>query len=127
MNDFFSSIPWNVVCPDVRVYTTHYALEDCIGLLDRKNVYDTFEYKFYWDNAYFILFDEPLIPRTLDLRFCKGSVFELEFEQQENRTRFVVRFHHVEGQANGIPYISQSHLDQFFRIKLDAKPWWPEY
>ena len=91
-------------------------------MLGRKNVHDTFEYKFYWENAYFILFDEPLIPRTLDLLFCKGSVFSIEFEQQENRTRFVVRFHHVEGQANGTPYISQSHRDQFFRIKLDAKP-----
>ena len=80
MKNLFPDIPWRVVCPDVRAYTTHYAFEDCIGLLCRKNVYDTFEYTFFWKNGYFIRFDEPQIPRTLDMRFCKGSVFSMEFE-----------------------------------------------
>lgn len=126
MKNLFSDIPWRVVCPDVRAYTTHYAFEDCIGLLCRKNVYDIFEYTFFWKDGYFIRFDEPRIPRTLDMRFCKGSVFSMEFERLENGTRFLVRFHHVQGREDGVAYISQTHLDQFFEVKLDAKPCWPK-
>lgn len=28
------------------VYYTHFSVEDCIGLLSRKNIYDVFEYSF---------------------------------------------------------------------------------
>lgn len=28
------------------IYQTHYSVEDCIGLLSRKNIYDVFEYLF---------------------------------------------------------------------------------
>lgn len=28
------------------IYNTHYSIEDCIGLLSRKNIYDVFEYLF---------------------------------------------------------------------------------
>lgn len=126
MKGFFQGLVRNVLCPHVRAYTTHYSFEDCIGLLCRRNVYDAFEYKLFWKEGYFIQFNEPLLPRTLDMRFCKGSVYSIEFERREGATRFVVRFHHIVWLPDGAPAISQALLDSFFRIKLDAKPWWPE-
>lgn len=127
MKGFFQGLVRNGICPHVRAYATHYSFEDCVGLLCRKNAYDTFEYRFFWREAYFIQLNEPLIPRTLDMRFCKGSVYLIEFERRESGTRFVVRFDHITWLPDGGPYISQTLLDSFFRTKLDAKPCWPEY
>ncbi len=121
------NIPFCVVCPDVRAYTTHFSPEDCVSLLSRKNVYDCFEYEFAQDGgANTITFGAPLIPRELSLRFCLGIVFSIEFERQSNRTRFVIRFLRVENRPELGAHMSMEHLDQFFRIKLNAKPWYPE-
>ena len=55
-----------------------------------------------------------------------GQRFSIEFERQPNRTRFVIRFLRVENRPELGAHMSMEHLDQFFRIKLDAKPWYPE-
>lgn len=92
-----------------------------------ENVYDCFEYEFAQDGgANTITLGTPLIPRELSLRFCLGSVFSIEFERQPNWTRFVIRFLRVENRPELGAHMSMEHLDQFFRIKLNAKPWYPE-
>lgn len=64
------------------VYYTNYSVEDCIGLLSRKNIYDVFEYLFEMKTESLgrIIFNQ------CNKHFWNGhySVYQIEFRRNKN-------------------------------------------
>ena len=99
------------------VYYTDYSLEDCIGLLSRKNIYDVFEYSFemktdnageitfircnkhLWNNIFYPVF-------MIKFRKSKKTIIELVFI---NESPFLI------GSTAPLKWISE-----FMKQKLDA-------
>ena len=119
-----------VLCPDTRTYITKWSIEDCVMFLGRKNIYDTYEFEFKETaGSYYIIFGRRKGISTLDVRTCAGSVYSISFETWRERTKFTVKYDHIEENMYGLdaPLIDYSSLDQFFCQKLDAEKFFPEF
>lgn len=98
------------------IYYTNYSIEDCIGLLSRKNIYDVFEYSFemktkisgeitftgcnkHWWGG-------PTVIYAIEFRKSKKTIITIEFI----RAPFFLP----------MPNIPQSWITEFMKQKLDA-------
>ena len=98
------------------VYYTKYSIEDCIGLLLRKNVYDVFEYSFEMKTESLgeIAFE------SCNKHFWHGgrSVYQMEFRRCKN-TVINVEFI-MEGIFLPFSTIPPAWISEFMEQKLDA-------
>lgn len=74
-------------------YYTDYSIEDCIGLLSRKNIYDVFEYSFEmktetageitftWCNKH--IWRGPVAVYAVELKKSKKTMIDIEFIRAE--------------------------------------------
>ncbi|MCH5258799.1 MAG: hypothetical protein J1F18_03545 [Lachnospiraceae bacterium] len=96
-------------------YYTDYSIEDCIGLLSRKNIYDVFEYSFEMktETAGKIRFihcnKHPLLGRA----FIK-AVYTIEFKKS-NKTII-----DIELAYGALSILPQKWITEFMEQKLDA-------
>lgn len=98
------------------VYYTNYSVDDCIGLLSRKNVYDVFEYSFEMKT-------ESLGEIALEhcnKHFWHGgrSIYQIEFRRNES-TVINVEFI-MEGIFLPFSTIPPAWIAEFMKQKLDA-------
>ena len=109
----------------VRKYKTNWSVMDCIGFLQRKNVYDVQHYDFYTaHNNYYIRFKGvakilgsyvPDIDDSMDITYINFE-YIVTFEEIDNETIISVR-----AQSRDYdPHISEQDMDEFFFKKLDA-------
>ncbi len=98
------------------VYYTNYSVEDCIGLLSRKNVYDVFEYSFEMktESVGEIAF------KRCNKHLWHGcqSVYQIEFRRSKN-TVINIEFL-LEGIFLPFSTISPAWITEFMEQKLDA-------
>ena len=66
------------------IYCTHYSIEDCIGLLSRKNTYDVFEYSFEMKTE--TMGEITFIRCNKHLWNGLRSLYQIEFESDETTT-----------------------------------------
>lgn len=98
------------------VYYTNHSVEDCIGLLSRKNVYDVFEYLFEMKT-------ESLGRITFihcNKHFWNGyqSVYQIEFRRSKNT---VINIEFIkEGLFLPVSTIQPAWMAEFMKQKLDA-------
>ena len=98
------------------VYYTNYSVEDCIGLLSRKNVYDVFEYSFEMKTE---SVGEIAFERCNKHLWHGGrSVYQIEFRRNEN-TVINIEFL-MEGIFLPFSTISPAWITEFMEQKLDA-------
>lgn len=97
-------------------YTTDYSIEDCMGILARKNIYDVFEYSYEkkTDNAIEIIIKECNTHLCNNPRTC----YEITFEK-EVKTIIKVIFI-SEWYILKVPIIPKKWMDEFMKQKLDA-------
>lgn len=106
-------------------YRTQWTPKDCVGFLERKNIYDTLRYDFYPSgNAHCILFKgftklasmyQPDIDVSIDILFIP-FVYTLRFQETDGGT--IVFLQPPSRQEN--IRISEEMIDAFFLKKLDA-------
>ena len=108
-----------------RSYTTKWSVDDCIAFLNRKNIYDLFEFDFECKAGQYYITFRTLWPQEAYRHYHPSSVYSISFEQQDGLTCFTVRFEHTEGFMSDTPFVLTEHMDQFFRKKLDAQKKWP--
>lgn len=98
------------------VYYTNYSVEDCIGLLSRKNIYDVFEYLFEMQTESL----GRIIFNSCNKHFWNGhySVYQIEFKRSKNT---VINIEFIkEGIFLPFSTILPTWIDEFMEQKLDA-------
>ena len=106
-------------------YRTQWTPKDCVGFLERKNIYDTLRYDFYPSgNAHCILFKgftklasmyQPDIDVSIDILFIP-FVYTLRFQETDGGT--IVFLQSPSRQENTC--VSEEMIDAFFLKELDA-------
>lgn len=98
------------------VYYTDYSVEDCIGLLSRKNIYDVFDYSFEMKTE---SLGEIAFVRC-NKHFWHGgrSVYQIEF-RRDKRTVINIEFV-IEGIFFPFSTIPPAWITEFMLQKLDA-------
>ena len=99
-------------------YSTKYSIEDCIAILERKNIYDVFEYSFErktYNTA-------ELVVIKCNTHLCRNirTVYKIEFIEDKH-TILLGRFIN-ESYVFSRPFIFQEWMDEFMKKKLDATP-----
>lgn len=97
-------------------YITNYSIEDCMGILARKNIYDVFEYS-YEKKADDIL---EIVIKECNTHLCNNprTCYEITFEKGE---RIIINVMFVsEWYALKIPIIPKKWMDEFMKQKLEA-------
>ena len=96
-------------------YYTDYSIEDCIGLLSRKNIYDVFEYsfemktetsgkiRFIYSNKHRLLVGAPI-----------KAIYAIEFKKS-NKTII-----DIEPADECFSILPQKYITEFMQQKLDA-------
>ncbi len=101
-----------------RTYSTAYSVDDCIGLLSRKNIYDVLLYSFRQekeDTWELVVMGHNKFTR-LQMKVCHQVVFE-----ENGNTK--IRIKNLSGEkTNPYSYIPQWWMDEFMEQKLDALP-----
>lgn len=98
------------------VFCTNYSIEDCIGLLSRKNIYDVFEYLFEMKSE---LTGEIAFEKCNKHYWHGGrSVYQINFSRNES-TIINVEFV-VEGIFLPFSTIPPIWIAEFMKQKLDA-------
>ena len=98
-------------------YITDYSIEDCMGLLARKKIYDVYEYS-YEKKADDIL---EIMIKECNTHLCNNprTCYEITFEKGD-KTIINVMFV-SEWYALKVPIIQKKWMDEFMKQKLDAK------
>lgn len=101
-----------------RTYSTAYSVDDCIGLLSRKNIYDVLLYSFRQekeDTWELVVMGHNKFTR-LQMKVCHQVVFG-----ENGNTK--IRIKNLSGEKiNPYSYIPQWWMDEFMEQKLDALP-----
>lgn len=98
------------------VFCTNYSIEDCIGLLSRKNTYDVFEYLFEMRSE---LTGEIAFEKCNKHCWHGGrSVYQISFSRND-RTIINVEFV-IEGIFLPFSTIPPTWISEFMKQKLDA-------
>lgn len=126
------------VCVPSHQYWTDYSVDDCIGLLSRKNIYDTMQYLFEQtaENAgeldlrcmrnymlrgvrRFIYSDYSY---TDSMVMSRGDLYRIWLEEENGRTYIHMELIHGVCYLD-LPYYPKTTVDQFMEQKLSAKPY----
>lgn len=111
-----------------RKYRTEWSIENCIGFLQRKNIYDVFLYEFYMVNGEWCIQFKWVTKRfggympDIDLYMdvlAWHTVYILNFEENDGSTIMSVQVNKNEKEN---PYMNKYEMDKFFTKKLDATP-----
>ncbi len=101
-----------------RTYSTAYSVDDCIGLLSRKNIYDVLLYSFRLekkDAGELVVIGHNKFTR-LQMKVCHQVVFG-----ENGSTKISIK--NLSGEkTNPYSYIPQWWMDEFMEQKLDALP-----
>lgn len=101
-----------------RTYSTAYSVDDCIGLLSRKNIYDVLLYSFRLekkDAGELVVTGHNKFTR-LQMKVCHQVVFG-----ENGSTKISIK--NLSGEkTNPYSYIPQWWMDEFMEQKLDALP-----
>lgn len=97
-------------------YYSSYSIEDCIGLISRKNIYDVFDYEFNMksEEAGEIVFIQ------CNNHYWHGdrSVYKIEFKRSHNT---IININFIkEGLFLPFSTISPAWIDEFMKQKFDA-------
>ncbi len=101
-----------------RTYSTDYSVDDCIGLLSRKNIYDVLRYSFRLekeDTGELVITGHNKYSR-LQMKVCHQVVFG-----ENGNTEIRIKNRSGE-KTNPYSYIPQWWMDEFMEQKLDALP-----
>ena len=101
-----------------RTYSTAYSVDDCIGLLSRKNMYDVLRYSFRQDkeNTAVLTVTEHVRYTCPQIKVCHKMVFEESGNTKISITNLPC------SKPVPFPYIPQWWMDEFMAQKLDALP-----
>lgn len=98
------------------IYCTHYSIEDCIGLLSRKNTYDVFEYSFEMKTE--TMGEITFIRCNKHLWNGLRSLYQIEFESDETTT---IRMEFIrEGSVFPFSTLFPEWINEFMEQKLSA-------
>ena len=98
------------------VYYTKYSVEDCIGLLSRKNIYDVFDYSFEMKTE--SLGEIALVRCNKHFWHGGTSFYQIEFRRGK---RTIINLEFIrEGIFLPFPTLSPAWIDEFMDQKLDA-------
>ena len=102
----------------IRTYSTNYSIDDCIGLLSRKNIYDILQYSFRLEkeNKAELVVTGYNKSTRIRTRVC----YEMEFNR--NRKTEINIKSITEERVMSVRYIPQWWMDEFMAQKLDALP-----
>ncbi len=106
-----------ILINDFMQYMTHYSVEDCMGLMMRKNIYDVFEYIYekLADNALEITITGCNTHAHKNIRTCYHICFEKR-EKTIVSITFLNEFYILP-----IPAIPKKWMDEFMKQKLSAE------
>ena len=101
-----------------RTYSTAYSVDDCIGLLSRKNIYDVLRYSFRQDkeNTAVLTVTEHVRYTCPQIKACHQMVFEENGNTKISITNLPC------SKPVPLPYVPQWWMDEFMAQKLDALP-----
>lgn len=101
-----------------RTYSTAYSVDDCIGLLSRKNIYDVLRYSFRQDkgNTAELTVTGHAKYTCPQIKACHQMVFEENGNTKISITNLPC------SKPVPLPYIPQWWMDEFMAQKLDALP-----
>ena len=101
-----------------RTYSTAYSVDDCIGLLSRKNIYDVLRYSFRQDkeNTAELTVTGHAKYTCPQIKACHQMVFEENGNTKISITNLPC------SKPFPFPYVPQWWMDEFMEQKLDALP-----
>ena len=99
-------------------YVTEFSIDDCIGLINRRNIYDVFEYNIETidKNHYFITFTNCLA------HYSRNIKTKYRIEMVENKETYIYLSFVSEFMFIPVPLIPRKWIDEFMEKKLSAYP-----
>ena len=114
-----------------KKYKTKWSAKNCIGFLQRKNIYDALLYEFYMVNGRYCIQFKGLLKQFggympdrdlyMDI-LAWHTVYILNFEENSDGTIVSVLVNAGEKENPHITHMNRYMMDKFFLKKLDATP-----